>query len=268
MESQLLQNGGSNGGPLSPRTVLQVHRVLSKALNDAVRLEIVARNVLNAVEPPRTTKYQAQYLNWEESHAFLDQITDPLRQTLVLLAIQTGLRRSEILGLHWRDINFSERTLSVQRALIKLASGATQLKEPKNGSGRVVDLPTESIDALRAHREQNQENPGNGNFVFCHSDGSPLDPDLVSKWFKVVARSAGQQELRLHDLRHTHATLMLSKGVHLKVVSERLGHSSIAITGDLYSHMLPSVQADAVRCFESEWQSGNGERMANSAQPD
>ncbi len=143
MEAQLLKDGGRNGGPLSPRTVLQVHRVLSKALNDAVKLGIVVRNAVDAVEPPRTTKYEAQILGWEEVHAFLDQITDPLKQTLALLAIQTGLRRSEILGLqlHWRDLDLSAGTLSVRRALIKLASGATELKVPKNGHGRVVDLP-------------------------------------------------------------------------------------------------------------------------------
>ena len=103
---------------------------------------------------------------------------------------------------------------------------------------------------------------------FCHSDGSLLDPDLVSKWFLKAGSKAGLEGLRLHDLRHTHASLMLSKGIHLKVVSERLGHSSIGITGDLYSHVLPTVQEDAVRRFETEWRSGNGKRMANSAPPD
>ena len=268
MEAQLLQNGGRNGRPLSPRTVLQAHRVLSKALNDAVKLGYVVRNVVDAVEPPRTTKYEGQFLDWEEVHVLLDQITDPLRQTLALLAIQTGLRRSELLGLHWRDINFSSGALSVRRALIKLASGGTELKVTKNGHGRVVDLPADSVEALRAHRGRNPETSGNGNFVFCHSDGSLLDPDLVSKWFRKAARKAGLEGLRLHDLRHTHASLMLSQGIHLKVVSERLGHSSIGITGDLYSHVLPTVQEDAVRRFETEWRSGNGKRMANSAPPD
>ena len=141
MEGQLVKGGRRNGGQLSPRTELQVHRVLSKALNDAVKLGVVVRNVVDAVEPPRTTKYEAQILDWEEVLAFLDQITDPLHQTLALLAIQTGLRRSEMLGLRWRDLDLSAGTLSVRRALIKLASGATELKVPKNDHGRVVDLP-------------------------------------------------------------------------------------------------------------------------------
>ena len=100
------------------------------------------------------------------THVLLEQITDPLRQTLALLAIQTGLRRSEILGLHWRDINFASGALSVRRALIKLASGGTELKGPKNGHGRVVDLPADSVEALRAHRGRNPEPSRNGNFVF------------------------------------------------------------------------------------------------------
>ena len=91
------------------------------------------------------------------------------------------------------------------RALIKLASGGTELKVTKNGHGRVVDLPADSVEALRAHRGRNPETSGNGNFVFCHSDGSLLDPDLVSKWFRKAARKAGLEGLRLHDLRHTHA---------------------------------------------------------------
>ncbi len=238
--------------------MLQALRVLSKALNDAVKLGYVVRNVVDAVEPPHTTKYDGQILDWEEVHVFLGQITDPLRQTLALLAIQTGLRRSELLGLHWRDINFSSGALSVRRVLIKLAFGGTELKVPKDGHGRVVDLPAESVEALRAHRRRNPETSGNDNFVFCHSDGSLLDPDLLNKWFRKAAGEAGLEGLRLHDLRHTHASLMLSKGIHLKVVSERLGHSSIGITGDLYSHVLPSVQEEAVRRFESAWRGGNG----------
>ena len=264
MEAQLLKEGRRDGGPLAPRTVLQVHSVLSKALNDSSKLGVMVRNVVTVVEPPRTTKYEAQFLDWEEVHAFLDQITDPLHHTLTLLASQTGLRRSEMLGLRWRDLDLSNGTLSVRRALIKLPSGATELKVPKNGHGRVVDLPPESVEALKIHRERSPETSGNGNFVFCHSDGSALDPDLVTQAFERIAKRCGLQGLRLHDLRHTHASLLLSQGIHPKIVSERLGHSSIAITMDLYSHVLPTVQGEAVSQFGAEWKKRNGERMANS----
>ena len=199
MESNLLRGGGADGGPLSPRTVVQAHRVPSKALNDGVNDDFVRRNAEEAVEPPRTTKYEAKTLGWDEVHAFLGQINNPLHLTLVLLDIQTGLRRSELLGLQWRDIDLSEGTLSLQRALIRLPSGGTELTVPKTGRGRLVELPQESIDALRSHRERNQSTSGSGNFVFCHSDGSPLDPDLVSKWFRKIANNAGMEGLRLRN---------------------------------------------------------------------
>ena len=209
MESELLQCGGRKGRPLSPRTVLQVHRVLSKAINDALRLGLVPRNVVAAVKPPRVTRYEAETLGWDEVHSFLENITDPLYQSLVVFAIQTGLRRSEILGMQWRDVDLSAGTLAVRRALIKLPSGETELNAPKNGQGRVVDLLDESVESLKALQQRRCENSENGNFVFCHSDGSPLDPDQVTQTFKRIAIKAGLAKFRFHDLRHTHASLML-----------------------------------------------------------
>ena len=230
---------------------------------EAVNLGIVNRHVVASVDRPGTTKYGAEILNWNQAQAFVEQIVDPLQQTLFLLAIKTGLRRCELMGLQWRDVERSEKTLSVRRALVKLPSGGTELKVPKNGLGRVVDLPQESTETLRVHRDGNGRDSGNGNCFFCHFDCSAIDPHLVSKWFRQTANHAGLPGVKLHDLRHTHASMMLSKGIHIKIVSERLGHSSTGITGDLYSHVLPSVQRDAVRLFESEWTSQNGKWMAN-----
>ena len=120
-------------------------------------------------------------------------------------------------------------------------------------------LPVESVESLQIHRQRCPEQSRNGDFVFCHSDGSHLNPDVVTKWFRRAADRSGFEGVRLPDLRHTHASLMFAKGIHLKIVSERLGHSSIGITGDLYSHVLPSVQEEAVSRFEAEWR----KRMAN-----
>ena len=131
MESKLVRGGGAYGRPLSPRTVVQAHRVLSKALNEAVKMGILSRNVIVSVDPPRTTKYEVSTLDWDQVHAFVEQIVDPLHQTLFLLDLQTGLRRSELLGLQWRDVDLSEKTLSVRRALVKLPSGGTELKGTK-----------------------------------------------------------------------------------------------------------------------------------------
>ena len=266
MESELLRDGGTQGRGLSATTVLQVHRILSNALGSAVRLGIVVRNVAGAVEPPRTTQYEAPTLAWDEVNSLLEQVTDPFYQTLFLLVIQTGLRRSESVGLQWRDVDLAAATLSVRRAWIKLPSGEMELTSPKSRQARVVDLPAESVEALKAHRVRQADVAGNGNFIFCHPDGSPLNPNLVTRVFKRTATKAGFENLRFHDLRHTHASLMLALGVHLKVVSERLGHSGIGITGNHYSHVLPTVQKGAVERFGAAWRLVVADGMAKEWQ--
>ena len=260
MESEMLRDGGSRVGALSPRTVLQTHRILSSALRNAVKLGILTRNVAEAVDPPRITRYEAQTLTWSEVHPLLGLVKDSLFRTVVLLAVQTGLRRSELLGLQWRDVDLVAGSLSVQRAWMKLPSGGTELTALKSGGARVVNLPEESLRVLKALRGDLM---GNGSFMFCHSDGRPLDPDMVTQSFKRLARKAGFEHFRFHDLRHTHASLMLGEGVHLKVVSERLGHSSIAITADIYSHVQPTVQKEAVERFGAAWSAGMANGMAN-----
>ena len=264
MEATLLKDGGLRRKGLSPRTVLHIHRVLSEALRHAVRLGTLHRNVADAVEPPRPTRHQARTLGWDDVHLFLAHVSDPMYYTLIMLDIQTGLRRSELLGLQWGDIDLQLGTMSVQRAWIRLPSGGMTLSQPKTGRGRMVALPSESVLTLRAHIERQEaaaEVVGNHSAwkdrpVFCHSDGRRLHPDIVSKTFGRMARRAGLQGMRLHDLRHTHASLMLAQGVHLKIVAERLGHSSIGITGDLYSHVLPTMQQEAVERFGAAWRAG------------
>ena len=181
LESALLREGGSRAKGLSARTVLHVHRVISGALKNAVRLGMINRNVAEAVELPRIARHEVYTLARDEVHWFLQQIEDPIYRTLVLLAIQTGLRRSELLGLNWRDIDFTVGTLAVQRALVKLESRGTELVPPKSGQARVVELTDESVEALRTHRGRSA---AEGEFVFCQSDGSPLRPDRVTNAFR------------------------------------------------------------------------------------
>ena len=261
-ESALLRNGRKNGGPLSPRTLLQFHRILSKALKDAVKLGLISRNVAEMVKPPRTAQHEVRTLTWDQIPTFLDEVGDSQYKTLFLLDIQSGLRRSELLGLQWRDVDLEAGTLSVQRAWVQLPSGTRVTTVPKSGKGRAVDLPAQSVDGLRAHRESRGKLAGNGNLVFCHSDGSPLTPNQVTKKCKQVTTAAGVGDLRLHDLRHTHASLMLKEGVNLKITSERLGNSSLAITANLYSHVLPAVQKEAAQRFGDAW--GGNKGLENS----
>ena len=125
--------------------------------------------------------------------------------------------RSELSGLQWQDVNLHGGLLSVRRARVKLLSGGFSMSTPKSGRGRSVILPLQSAEALREHRERQGNLPENGNFVFCDSAGTPLDPNQITKKFKQIAKAAGVGTLRLHDLRHTHATLLLNEDVNLKV---------------------------------------------------
>ena len=250
MESALLRSGGVGGKALSARTVSLVHRVLSGALKNALKDGIVVRNVAVGVMLPRAARYEAYTLGWNEVHRFLEGIDDPLYWTLVLLAIQTGLRRSELLGLYWRDIDLEAGTLAVQRGRVDGKTRVGEVVPPKSGRSRVVGLPEASVGALRAYRGPTV---GGGSFVFCREDGSPVGPEEVTKRFRKMATAAGFERLRFHDLRHTHASLMLAEGIHLKVVAERLGHSNIGITGNLYSHVEPTVQREAVERFGDTW---------------
>ena len=249
MESELLRSGGVGGRALSALSVSLVHRVLSGALASAVKVGMASRNAAVGVTLPRVARYEAYILGWNEVHRFLDGIDDPVYWTLVLVAIQTGLRRSELLGLCWRDIDLEAATLAVQRGRVEGKSRAGDVVPPKSGRSRVVGLPEASVEALRAYKGTVRE----GDFVFCREDGRPLGPSEATKRFRKLATAAGFERLRFHDLRHTHASLMLSEGIHLKVVAERLGHSNIGITGNLYSHVEPTVQREAVERFGDTW---------------
>ena len=152
-------------------------------------------------------------------------------------------------------------TLSVNRSLVKLRTGELIMAPPKSGRSRVIHLPLGAMACLRrlrevqgAHLTTLAQPNARDTLVFAHADGRPYTPDVVSRAFGLAARKAGMRGLRFHDLRHTHASLMLAAGVHLKVVSERLGHSGIGITGDLYSHVLPGLQKEAVMQWDETFE--------------
>jgi len=245
-------------GGLSARSVLYHHRIISEALSNAVRMGIVVRNVAELVDPPRPSKAKTGIMSPDEVIRFLDTAGDTSYYVFFSALLCTGLRRGELLALRWRNLDLDNAVLYVVETAFKLGNGEYVIKEPKTPhSRRAVSLPASLVSLMRKHRADQEEiRKGLGatliedDFVFARPDGTPLNPNAVTLAFKRIIRVAGLNHIRVHDLRHTHATLMLKSGVHPKVVSERLGHASVGITLDIYSHVLPGLQEAAAERFD------------------
>ncbi len=250
-------------GQLSPQTVRYCHSLLSEALGYAVKMGLLSRNVAQATEAPRADNKVMPTLAPEDVPRFLETAQDSPYYTLFYLLLHTGLRRGEALALRWKSIDFGlvslgvSAYLSVTETTYKL-DGTCIIKEPKTSkSRRRIALPPSLGLVLRQHRDEQEAQRAllgkpltAGDFVFAHPDGSPLDPSTVSHTFNKIIRKAGLPHIRLHDLRHTHASLLLQAGVHIKVVQERLGHSSIRVTLDTYSHVIGGLQEVAAQRFD------------------
>lgn len=243
---------------LSSRTIRYDHTVLRKAVDDAVRLGLVGRNVVASARPPRLQQREMSVLTKEQAQALLMAAHGDRLETFVRLALATGMRKGEMLGLWWSDIDWDAGCLYVRRSLSGHGS-RKQLTEPKNRtSRRTVTLDATTLQHLRRHRRQHLERRlgeevgrGNSDLVFVTAAGKPMDPRNVARSFKRLLAKAGlPPTVRIHDLRHTHATLLFEAGEHPKVVSERLGHSSIQITLDVYTHMVPHLQREAATVIE------------------
>ena len=238
---------------LAPRTVNYIHTTLSKALNDAVSDGLVPRNVTRSVKAPKPTKQEIHPLSCDQAKAFLEVARGDRFEAAYVVALHCGLREGEILGLKWSDIDLNARTLQIRRTLSEARTGRL-FEPPKNGKGRNVRLTPQAVEALRAHLgRQLQEIEDSGDLykdqglVFPSQVGTPMSAkNMTARSFKPLLKRAELPDIRFHDLRHTFATLMLQNGEHPKVVQEMLGHASIAITMDTYSHVLPNMQRDAV----------------------
>jgi integrase len=232
------------GAGLSPRTRQFVHTVLRKALDNAVRWGLVIRNVCAQVTPPRVPKATMQVLTPSQASAFLKAAEGDRLYAMYVLALAVGMRQGELMGLQWPDVDLDAGWLSIAHTL---ADDGT-LGEPKTTkSRRRIELPAIAVEALWSHKRQSlAEGIAGSPFVFCDSQGGPLRRQNVQRRsFRSILKAAELPTIRFHDLRHTAATLMLTDGIHPKVVQEVLGHATIAITLDTYSHVLPSMQRDA-----------------------
>jgi integrase len=255
--ARLLADGRKNqaGGGLSARSVRYVHTITHRMLKDAVRWGRLARNAADAADPPKASASVSRKLStWtaEQVRAFLlGTATDRLYAAFLLLAT-TGMRRGEALGLRWVDLDLDNARASVVQTVITVKH-KVQIGDPKTAKGtRAVELDPATVAALREHRkrqaaERLQMGAGwtDHGLVFCHIEGGPLHPERFSRTFADRSRQLGLPSIRLHDLRHTWATLALETGVHPKVVQERLGHANISITMDIYSHVTEALHSDA-----------------------
>jgi integrase len=243
---------------LSARTVQLMHTTLHKALKQAVLWGLVPRNVAKAVQAPRPIKKEVQVLSPEEARKFLEVARGDRLEALYLLAITTGLREGELLGLRWRDADLEGRTLSVRQQLTRTNDGIS-FTTPKRSKTRCVRLTDQAVATLKRHRTaQNAERLKKGGLwqntglVFTTTMGTPLNVrSLTYRSFRPLLERAGLPRIRFHDLRHTFATLLLSSRTHPKIVQEMLGHANISQTVDTYSHMLPDMQDRAVEAIES-----------------
>jgi integrase len=248
---------------LSGRTVQLIHITLHKSLKNAVKTGLLVRNVAEAVDTPKVKRHEMHTMSEDDLQTFLKAAKSTPYHALFYTALFTGMRRSELLALRWSDIDLLLCQLSVTRSMQQLRNVAPEnritFKQPKTQkSRRMISLTPSNAIVLREHREAIEKQRASLNLpaladsdlVFSHYDGSPYLPNSITHaWIKLV-RHCGLNGIRLHDARHTHASLLFKQGVHPKIVQERLGHAGIAITLDLYSHVAPGMQQAAAAKFD------------------
>jgi len=248
---------------LSARTVQLLHVTLHKALKSAVKTGLLARNISELVDKPKGKRHEWQPLSEGDMHLFLDSARETEYYELFYTTLLTGMRRGELLALRWQDIDLLLCQISVVRTMQYIVDATPDkrisFKEPKTiKSRRLIALSPSTVAVLRDHkykqerRRQALDLPPlqDSDLVFSHWDGTPLIPRSVTQAWRRLTRRIGLKGIRLHDARHTHASLMLKQGVHPKIVQERLGHSSIALTLDTYSHVAPGLQQAAANKFD------------------
>src|SRR5262249_53077672 len=230
------------------RTVTHMHRVLREALQQALRWQLLARNPADAVKPPKVERKQMKVLDTDATAGLIEAARGSPLFVAIMLGVRCGLRRGEVVALRWRNVDLERGQISVVASAEQTEQGVRE-KEPKNGKGRTIVLSSTEIEELRSHRVRQAQallalgvRLTDDHHVVAREDGQALQPRSLTHAFVKFVRRHGFQ-IRLHDLRHSHATHMLAAGIHPKIAQERLGHSSVGLTLDLYSHLLPGMQA-------------------------
>ena len=242
-----------------PSTIRQMHQILHRALDDALRWNLVSRNVCDVVKRPPVPKKEMQALTTIQAQHLLSAARGDRLEALYVLALTTGMREGELLGLKWVDVDLEVGTVRIQRIVKRVAGQGMVVSEPKTRAGRRhITLSRLGIDALKKHRLRQQEARllagarwQDQGWIFSTKWGTPLDADSIRRTcFPQLLARAGLPRIRFHDLRHTAATLLLMLQTHPKIVQELLGHSNNSITLDIYSHVTPSLQKEAVSSLE------------------
>lgn len=241
--------------PLSTNSITRIHATLHSALENLVLANRLPNNPAKGALGRRREWAPHEFQIWtpKEVERFLLKVKVDRLFALWRVLAWTGMRRGEALGLKWADFHTETRTLAIRRALA-LSSGRTYVSTPKAGRSRSIALDRETIAILRRHRTaQARERrargckpPGSLDWIFCGVDGRELSPCRVSRRFKQLVQQTGLPDIRLHDLRHTHASHLIMAGANIKAVQERLGHTDIVVTLNVYSHLLPTTQRDAI----------------------
>lgn len=249
---KMLREGRVDGkGGLAKATVLKIHKILSRALNNALKLQLIEKNPAVYVEAPRVSNAATDVLTIDQIRELLNLCKGTSMEIPVNLAVGLGLRRGEVLGLQWSDISFQEKTLTVSEVLARTTKDVF-LKEPKTEkSRRTLIVPGDLLQLLKKHRKEQMElklvlgpEYEDHNLVCCRNNGQPINPSTFSYHFKTFLQKNNFPHIRFHDLRHTFATVLMANNVSPKIASSVLGHTNISTTMDLYSHVLTDMKKE------------------------
>lgn len=241
---------------INSTTVKHYFATINTALNQAVKWQLIPSNPCAAIEPPKRKKTKMNVLTPEQVNTLLESVKNGKYSVMyipILLAVTCGLRRGEIIALTWDNVDLANGIITVSESAAIRVDGKNIITDTKTEAGqRSISMPPSIIPILKEHRKQQAENKlklgseyRDNNLVCCWPNGAELTPNYITHTFKKVLKEAGLPDIRFHDLRHTNATLLLLQGVNTKVISERLGHSSIDVTLDIYGHILPEMQKEA-----------------------
>ena len=248
-------------GKLAPKTILEHHRLIAKILGTAVKWQLIEKNVAKMADPPKVPYKEMEYLNESEIRKMIELLNEePIQyKTMINLLIFTGIRRGELCGLEWKDIDFDTKTMQVVRSSQYIGHGKVVAKEPKTRSGRRKFVLSDTIcKLLKSYRKWQVENIirlgdqwVDTDRLFTTWNGKPIHPDTVTSWFAKFLKKNELRKVTLHSLRHTNATLMIAEGVDVCTVSKRLGHANTSTTLNIYAHALKSRDAEAAEKLDN-----------------